>query len=482
MTRRELIAALLAGPFVLSRADRAQEAPRAVTPAQLDITTLTVAQAIAQLAARTITPLQLTDAYLDRIATMNPSLNAFITVTADHARSQARRTFPNRSEPVRTVPNLFGIPIAHKDLIETAGVRTTAGSRLFDEHIPRTNAAIVQQLERAGAVLLGKTNTHELGGGVTTINPFYGTTRNPIDLTRIPGGSSGGSAAAVTARMCAAATGSDTGGSVRIPAAFCGCVGFKPTYGLISTAGLLGSCPTFDHIGFLTRTVEDAELMFNAVSDVRRAGALAPAGSGYRIGVAKAFFFDELGSDVASSVDAAIASIRARGHHVEDVRFPIDAKTMERVFDPIVVFEIWSRFGADWRATPSLFSESFAEFFKSERPTVTAYESAQAALKAYQAEVDRLFDRVDVILTPTVPITAPRIAGPIDGAKILRNTWPLNAAGTPAISIPCRRGPLSAVANAKADGTLPVGLQLIAKRGNDDLLLRAARMIAEALP
>ena len=469
-----------------------------LTPSQLDVTTLTVAQAIAQLAARSITPQQLTEAYLERIATMNPSLNTFITVTAEHARGQARRIRPGSTGSSGSPgPALAGIPIAHKDLIETAGIRTTAGSRLFDEYIPSTNAAIVQLLERAGAVLLGKTTTHELGGGVTTINPFYGTTRNPIDLTRIPGGSSGGSAAAVAARMCAAATGSDTGGSVRIPAAFCGCVGFKPTYGRISTAGLLGSCPTFDHIGFLTRTVEDAELMFDAVSEVRRTGALDPAKSGLRIGVARNFFFDDLESSVASSVDAAIASIRARGHKVDDVAFPVDSKTMGRVFDPIVVFEIWSRFGADWRATPSLFSESFADFFQSERPTVTAYESAQAALKAYQADVDRLFDRVDIIVTPTVPITAPLIAGPIDGAKILRNTWPFNAAGTPAISVRCRGGSflsadLSAVANAKAEarsvkvedppGTMPVGLQLIAKRGNDDLLLRAARDIAEALP
>ena len=471
MTRRELISALLAGPFVGMRAIE--------TASQgADVTALTVAQAIAQLAARTITPLQLTDAYLERISTMNPSLNAFITVTADHARREARRILPNRSEPLKTFPNLSGIPIAHKDLLETAGIRTTAGSHLFDEYIPRTNAAVVQQLERAGAVLLGKTNTHELGGGVTTINPFYGTTRNPVDLSRIPGGSSGGSAAAVVARMCAAATGSDTGGSVRIPAAFCGCVGFKPTYGRISTAGLLGSCPTFDHIGFLTRTVEDAEILFRSVipssSDAGRAGTFSsaeapgakaevPAVSSVRVGVARAFFFDELESGVASGVDAAIARFRSRGAVIEDVPFPIDSKTMARVFDPIVVFEIWSRFGADWHTTPSLFSKSFAQFFQRERPTVTAYEAAQAALKAYQAEVDRLFDRVDVVLTPTVPITAPLIAGPIDGARILRNTWPFNAAGTPAISIPL------------PNTNLPVGLQLVARRGDDDKLLRVAK-------
>ena len=475
MTRRELIAALLAGPFVRPGSDPEEEVPRGLTPSQSsNATSLTVAQARAQLAARTITPLQLTDAYLERINTMNPSLNAFITVTADHARAQARRIRPNPSNLPNL--NLTGIPIAHKDLIETAGIRTTAGSRLFDNHTPRTNAAIVQQLERAGAVMLGKTNTHELGGGVTTINPFFGTTRNPVDVSRIPGGSSGGSAAAVVARMCAAATGSDTGGSVRIPAAFCGCVGFKPTYGRLSTTGLLGSCPTFDHIGFLTRTVEDAQILFRAALGTKTTSSALPTrnalSSGIRVGVPRAFFFDELESDVASSVDAAIASLRARGHRVDDLVFPIDSKTMARVFDPIVVFEIWGRFGADWRATPSLFSKSFAEFFQSERPSVTEYEAAQVALKAYQAEVDRLFDRVDVIVTPTVPITAPLIAGPIDGGQILRNTWPFNAAGTPAISVPC---------GGSTTG-LPIGLQIVGRRGNDDLVLRAARQITEALP
>ena len=315
MTRRELIAALLAGPLVGIRAGEA-------TTQRVDLTTLTVAQAISQLAARTITPPQLTDAYLERISTMNRSLNAFITVTADHARTQARRIKPNLPNP----PNLSGIPIAHKDLLETAGIRTTAGSHLFDEYIPHTSAAVVQQLERAGAVLLGKTNTHELGGGVTTINPFYGTTRNPIDLTRIPGGSSGGSAAAVVARLCAAATGSDTGGSVRIPAAFCGCVGFKPTYGRISTAGLLGSCPTFDHIGFLTRTVEDAEILFLSVvpsSSAAPSSSAVPsrsaAPSSIRVGVAREYFFDGLEPAVNASVSSAIEQYRALGASIADV-------------------------------------------------------------------------------------------------------------------------------------------------------------------
>src|SRR6185436_3182531 len=210
MTRREALALFLAGPFVSQRA----------FAQPVDLTALTIAEASARLASRSITPLQLANAYLARIGTLNKDLNAFITVTADLARREAKALDDDAKGP------MWGIPIAHKDLFETRGVRTTAGSLIYDDYVPTANAAIVDQLERAGAIMLGKTNTHELGGGVTTNNPFYGATRNPFDRTRIPGGSSGGSAAAVAAHLCAAATGSDTGGSVRIPAALCGCVGF----------------------------------------------------------------------------------------------------------------------------------------------------------------------------------------------------------------------------------------------------------------
>lgn len=449
MTRRELLAALLAAPFL--------DLPAAAQAT--DLTELTIAAAAARIAKREITGLQLTEAYLARIAVVNKDLNAFITVTAAHAREDAKRA---------TAGPLRGIPIAHKDLFETAGVRTTAGSMLFNDYNPRQNAAIVEALERAGAVLVGKTNTHELGGGVTTINPFFGTTRNPVDRGRIPGGSSGGSAAAVAARLCAAATGSDTGGSVRIPAALCGCVGFKPTFGRLSTRGLLGASPTFDHVGFLTRTVEDAQIMFHAALGIPTSGSLPTSSSlpsVTRVGIARGFFFDGLENGVAAAVDAAIARMRAQGAVVEDVTFPVDDKTMARVFDPVVSFEIWSRFAADWRLTPGLFSKQFSTFFETERPSVAEYESALAGLKEFQGQVDRLFERCDVIVTPTVPITAPPIAGPIDGMKILRNTWPLNAAGTPAISIPC----------GIDTAGLPVGLQLIARRGEDDKLLRIAR-------
>jgi len=409
--------------------------------AQPDLTALTIAEASRRLASRSITPLQLTDAYLRRIAQANKTINAYVTVTADLARREAKALRDPKGP-------LWGIPIAHKDLFDTKGVRTTAGSLLFDQNVPGDNAAIVQHFEDAGAVMLGKTNTHELGGGVTTINPFYGTTRNPIDESRIAGGSSGGSAAAVVAHLCAAATGSDTGGSVRIPAAFCGCVGFKPTFGKFSTQGLIGSCPTFDHVGFLTRSVEDMQI-FTGLS----AGKPAPLRG---IAVARNYFFDELDPAASSAMNTVLPA------KFPSIDFPIDSKTMSRVFDPIVSFEIWNRLGADWRIHPGSFSKSFAEFFSTPRPSIAEYEAALAALREYQSAVDKLFDSVDVIITPTVPVTAPPIAGPIDGMKILRNTWPFNAAGTPAISIPL-------------PSQLPVGLQLVARRGQDELLLRVAR-------
>ena len=453
MTRRELIAALLAAPFLGT--------PAAAQPG--DLTSLTIAQATARLTTRDISSLQLTDAYLARIGSLNTDLNAFITVTAAHARADAKRAIQG---PLR------GIPIAHKDLFETAGIRTTAGSMLFNDYNPEQNAAVVDALERAGAVMLGKTNTHELGGGVTTINPFFGTTRNPVDRTRIPGGSSGGSAAAVAARLCAAATGSDTGGSVRIPAAFCGCVGFKPTFGRLSTRGLLGASPTFDHVGFLTRTSEDAAIMFHAALGIagnRAVSSRSALPASLRVGVARDYFFEGLEPAVAISVSGALEKFRSLGASIEDVAFPVQSHTMAEVFDPVVVFEIWGRFGADWRINPGSFSKAFAGFFAADRPSVAAYETALVALQTYQRQVERLFDRFDVIATPTVPITAPPIAGPIDGMTILRNTWPLNAAGTPAISIPC---------GTDAAG-LPIGLQLVARRGEDDKLLRIARQFEE---
>jgi aspartyl-tRNA(Asn)/glutamyl-tRNA(Gln) amidotransferase subunit A len=439
-------------------------------PVWLDIATIR-----ARLAARKLSAVDLTEAYLRRIERMNPSLTAYVTVTADRARADARQV----DESIRRksiASRIAGVPVAHKDLFETAGIRTTAGSRLFDTHVPTQDATLVARLATGGTILLGKTNTHELGGGVTTINPFSGTTRNPWDRRRVAGGSSGGSAAAVASGLAAIATGSDTGGSVRIPAAFCGCVGFKPTFGRISTAGLLGAVPTFDHCGLLARSVADVMLVYPEAAgyDVRDPStvphAVDPASAHstgrLRIGIARNYFFDGLQPEVARAVEAALDTFRKAGHDVRDVAFPVDQDTMARAFDPIVVAEIHERLAKEWHTRPEAFSSSFAGIFKAPLPTTLELVAAHRALSAFQSAVRRLFETIDVVITPTVPITAPLIDGPIDGEAILRNTWPFNGARTPTISVPC---------GMDAQG-LPIGLQLAAAPYADATLLRAASL------
>ena len=420
-----------------------------------DFTALSVVQASRRVAAGTLAPSDLVEAYLARIGRLDPDLHAFITVTAERARQDARRGGNGL---------LRGIPVAHKDLFDTAGIRTTAGSRLYESHVPAHDADIVTRLAKAGAVTIGKTNTHELGGGVTTINPFFGTTTNPRDPTRIPGGSSGGSAAAVAARLCAFATGSDTGGSIRIPAALCGVVGFIPTFGRLSTSGLLGACPTFDRVGILARSVEDVTHVYGAV--LGRPAEPAALPSRPRVGVARAFFFDRLDPDVAQAMDAMIDRLRRQGVEITDRDLPVDQQTMAKVFDPIVTSEIWTRYGDDWRARPQVFSPGFAEFFKTPPPAAADVAAARRALASFQQQVDRVLSGVDAILTPTVAVTAPLIEGPIDASLILRNTWPFNAARTPTISVPYAPAP-----------RLPVGIQLTARRGQDDRLLQVARIV-----
>jgi aspartyl-tRNA(Asn)/glutamyl-tRNA(Gln) amidotransferase subunit A len=468
LTRREWLAALALTPAWMHR----QPASAASQVAADDLAWLDIATIGARLAARTLSAVELTDAHLRRIEQLNPSLTAYITVTGERAREDARRVDTARRRGPAT-SRLAGVPIAHKDLFETAAIRTTAGSRLHEQHVPTQDATLVATLAAAGTILLGKCNTHELGGGVTTINPFFGTTRNPWDDTRVAGGSSGGSAVAVASGLAVAATGSDTGGSVRIPAAFCGCVGFKPTFGRISTAGLLGAAPTFDHCGLLTRTVADLLLLYPAtvgydVRDPSTVPATANAGPTSaprrRLGVARNYFFDRLQPDVARAVETALDVFRAAGYEVRDVTFPIDAETMASVFDPIIVAEIHGHLGDEWRARPDAFSASFAAFFKVPLPTALEVVAAARALRAFQAAVRRMFEAVDVVVTPTVAITAPPIQGPIDGALILRNTWPFNAARTPAVSIPC----------GVDSGGLPIGLQLAAAPYDDAALLDAA--------
>jgi aspartyl-tRNA(Asn)/glutamyl-tRNA(Gln) amidotransferase subunit A len=378
--------------------------------------------------------------------------------------------------------------VAHKDLFRTRGVRTTGGSRLYEHDVPGEDADVVTRFTMAGAVMLGKTNTHELGGGVTTINPFFGTTHNPRDVARIAGGSSGGSAAAVAARLALLATGSDTGGSVRIPAALCGCVGVKPTFGLLPTTGLLGACPTFDHVGLLTRSAEDAALALSAILPSGGGGAGRGAGTGagtgeaflaayraartrgvrgLRVGVAREYFFDALEPEVRVAVERVLDGLRAAGARVRDEPTPTSDRLYDEMFAPIAVSEIRATYAQAWRTRPEAFSKDFATVFDGPGPTASAVATAREARDAYQRSLEGVLTEVDVLVMPTVPLTAPRIDGPIDGMRILRNTWPFNAARVPAVSVPCGDG---------ADG-LPVGLQLVGRRFDDARLLSVAAAV-----
>jgi aspartyl-tRNA(Asn)/glutamyl-tRNA(Gln) amidotransferase subunit A len=232
---------------------------------EFNLANLSIAAAGRALRAGDYSALELTEAYLQRIDALNPTLNAYITITAERALEDARRATAEMTSGKLRGP-LHGIPIAHKDLYETAGIRTTGGAKIHAHHIPTTDCTVARKLREAGTVLLGKLNTHEYAYGVTTDNPHYGATRNPWDLACSPAGSSGGSGAAIAAGLACAATGSDTGGSIRMPASVCGVVGLKPTYGRVSKAGILPLSYRFDHAGPLTRTVEDAALMLNTIA------------------------------------------------------------------------------------------------------------------------------------------------------------------------------------------------------------------------
>jgi len=479
MTRREWLAAL-GGVSALLGADVPPAwAGQRPGGAPGDLTALGMAELARAYAAGTVTPLEVTAAYLARIDRENAALGAYVTVARDRAVDETRRLLAGGRGTAARTP-LMGVPVAHKDLFRTRGVRSAGGSRLYEHDVPEADADTVARLTMAGAVMLGKTNTHELGGGVTTINPFFGTTHNPRDVTRIPGGSSGGSAAAVAAHLALVATGSDTGGSVRLPAALCGCVGLKPTFDLLPTTGLLGACPTFDHVGLLTRTAEDAALTLativpavegrgvagDAFLEAYRA-AVARGPRGLRVGVVREYFFDTLDSGVRRAVDGTIDRLRAAGAQVRDVAIAITGRLYDDMFGPIAVSEIRATYARAFRARPDAFSRDFAAVFDGPGPAAATVATAREARDAVQRGVEAALADVDVLVTPTVPVVAPPIARPIDGMAILRNTWAFNAARVPAVSVPCGTG----------EGALPVGLQLVGRPFGEPALLAAATLV-----
>jgi aspartyl-tRNA(Asn)/glutamyl-tRNA(Gln) amidotransferase subunit A len=434
---------------------------------------LTLANAVQLIAQKKISAEELTAAALSRLERLNSEVRAFITAM-ERDSSNAHKS------------PLKGVPISIKDLYDTRGVRTTAGSKVFAERIPGEDAAVVQMLKDGGAVIVGKTNMHEFAFGVTTVNPHYGTARNPWDRERISGGSSGGSAVAVTLGMGLASLGSDTGGSIRIPASLCGIVGLKPTYGRVSLRGVVPLSWSLDHPGPMTRTVEDAALLMEIIAGYdpldpysrnvpvpRYTSALTGNIQGVRIGIPNNYFFQDLAPPVESALQQAIRALERLGAQLVHVDVPGIA-THRGTWLQIASPEAYSYHELHLKKDPSLYGADVRGRLEAGRALLSIdYVRAQRTRTRMKEQCKRLFDAVDVIVTPTVPITAPRIedlhkpwgTGPETAAlSLARFTRFFNIVGLPAISIPC---------GFDFEG-LPIGMQIAGKAFDESTVMRVA--------
>ena len=448
---------------------------------------MTIEEFARKLRAREVTALEITNTCLQRIDERQPSLNAFICVMADAARRDAELADRELASDRDRGP-LHGVPIAVKDIIDVRGVPTTAASRVREGHVAAEDAPVIARLRDAGAVIIGKTNLDEFAFGTTSENSAFGAVRHPLDPSRSPGGSSGGSAVAVATGMALAALGTDTGGSIRIPSAACGIVGLKPTLGEIDTNGVVPLAKTFDHVGSFAQTVGDARLMHQAMSasivDIRSAGAdlrssgadLPRSARDLRLGIPRGYLTDLLDNDVRARFDESAAALRHGGAALTDVAIP-DASTT-----PAVYIHIHSSEGATYHArTLDSEPERYTAVVR-RRLELGRYVLAQDYLRAMEGravlrhEVDAALAGCDALMLPTLPIPAPPIGAemmmmgdrqePVR-ALMLRLTQLFNVTGHPAISIRC---------GVTSDG-LPVGLQVVGHRNQTERLLSVAHLI-----
>jgi aspartyl-tRNA(Asn)/glutamyl-tRNA(Gln) amidotransferase subunit A len=463
--------------------------------AKRDLAFLSISEIAHLFRSRKLSPLELTKHFLDRIDRLNPELNAYLTVTPEVALAQARQaekelSTSRSSKSHRDRGPLHGLPISIKDNIYTAGIRTTAGAKFLKDFIPDRDSTIVSKLKSAGAVILGKTNLHEFAYGVTTNNPHYGPTRNPWDTSRIPGGSSGGAAAAVSAGLCVAAVGTDTGGSIRIPASLCGIVGFKPTLHLVSVEGIVPLSLTLDCAGPLTGSVEDSILVLKTIATPRK-GELPISKSGaskarrkFTLGIPKEFFFNILSAEVRDSFESNLRLLRKRGFAVKEISIPLLDHT-ESAGNNIA----WAE-AARYHQKMDWFPRHSADYGEDVRSRLEigvrvsaasyleALEQREAFLNQFHFALAET--TVDALVVPTVPIPAPLIgeeSTTIDGkdhatrALLLRLNRPANLAGLPAISIPC----------GLTSSGLPIGMQLIGCASKDASLLSIASNVEKNL-
>jgi aspartyl-tRNA(Asn)/glutamyl-tRNA(Gln) amidotransferase subunit A len=451
--------------------------PAVVTPAS-DATWLSLSEASRLIRDKKISPVELTQACLKRIERLNPKLNAFITVTADSALAQAREAEAEVQRGHWRGP-LHGVPIALKDLFDTAGVRTTAASGLFKDRVPAQDGEIVRRLKGAGAVLLGKLNMHEFAYGGSSVISYYGPVHNPWSLDHMAGGSSSGSAVAMAAGLCYGAVGSDTGGSIRQPSAYCGTVGLKPTYGRVSTRGVIPLSWLYDHVGPMTRSVADAAVMLQVLAgydpdDANSADQPVPdymaafsQKGPLRVGMPRAYFYEGLHPEIESAMNAALAVIGKLAASVRDIEMPASNDTT------ILRAEAYAYHAENAKKSPELYqSETLKRIRSGEDVTIATYIQAQRQVEQYRHNIRKLFETVDLLVTPTVPVppfTISELLADMDNLRnkeilSLRNTRPFNILGLPSISVPC----------GFTKSGLPIGLQISGAPWAEGNVLRLA--------
>jgi aspartyl-tRNA(Asn)/glutamyl-tRNA(Gln) amidotransferase subunit A len=404
---------------------------------------------------RRVSPVELTQSCLDRIAQFDSRVHAFISVDANGALKQAHIAEGEIAAGKWRGP-LHGVPIAIKDLVDVGGMKTTAASRVFENRVASNDADVVRRLKRAGAVVLGKTNLHEFAFGGSGVISDYGPVANPWDLKRTTGGSSSGSAAAVAAGMCFAAIGTDTAGSIRVPASYCGLVGLKPSWGLVSDDGVIPLSKSLDHVGPITRTVRDAEIVLGAISNYKPE---RDESHQWRFAVSKKFFFEDLGPGVAQAVNRAIEILSRIGMASTSIDIPVN------VDRSIFNYEVWNYHREYVETVPELYDpRTLARIKACAATTFDEYQEKQKEAATLQEQARGLFRDVDVMITPTSPIDPPLLTdlavNPDLRAHeliILRNTRPINVLRLPTITIPC----------GLSSAGLPVGLQITAASDAD---------------
>src|SRR5579864_8026242 len=486
LSRRSFLKATLAGTAIslakvpaVTETDQNSQRTNPVSGSQSDdLTKLSIREAADLIRKKKVSPVDLTKACLAMIDRLNPALNAFITITSESALEQAGVA---ESEVMRGNWRgpLHGIPIALKDLFDTAGVRTTAASGVFKDRIPTQDGEIVRRLKSAGAVLLGKLNMHEFAYGGSTVISYYGPVHNPWSFDHEAGGSSSGSAVAMAAGLCYGSVGSDTGGSIRQPSAYCGTVGFKPTYGRASTRGVIPLSWLYDHVGPMTRTVADAAAMLQVLAgydpeDANSADAPVPDYTAalnqtgrLRVGVPRAYFYEALHPDIESAMNAALKEIGKLAASVRDIEMPASNDTT------ILRAEAYAYHAEYVKKSPELYQpETLKRIHAGEDVTTATYIQARRQVDQFRHNIRKVFESVDLLITPTTPVppfTISELLADMDKLRTkeiltLRNTRPFNILGLPTISVPC----------GFTKSGLPIGLQISGAPWAEGNVLRLA--------